>query len=391
MLSGELPAMIHLYRRPLLDEWAETGVSLEELVTHVIVHEVGHHFGFSDADMHAIEEWPAGVEPAGASTTVACVRGGRLLFEGLDLSLAPGDAALGHRAERRRQIQPDPARGGLAARRRPEASSAAARRRWPTRRWRSTKAAASASALGLLGRLDGATGGAGMAAMGLAHLAEVPVRMLSTGQRKRASAGAGGSLAARRSGCSTSRPTASTRDGAGPARGRDRRPSRRRRRHARRLASAARPRRRADGGAGMSALLLRELRLAATGGSALLPLIFFLLVATLFPFAVGPDAPLLARTGGGALWMAALLAALLPVDRLVEPDRRRRRARSARAARRQRGEHVALAKLAGHWLSFGPPLMLAALPAAALLELPARGAGPRSSSACSPARPALPP
>jgi predicted Zn-dependent protease with MMP-like domain len=56
MLSGELPAMIHLYRRPLLDEWAETGVSLQELVTHVIVHEVGHHFGFSDDDMHAIED-----------------------------------------------------------------------------------------------------------------------------------------------------------------------------------------------------------------------------------------------------------------------------------------------------------------------------------------------
>ena len=56
MISGELPAMIHLYRRPLLDEWAETGVSLEDLVTHVIVHEVGHHFGFSDADMHAIED-----------------------------------------------------------------------------------------------------------------------------------------------------------------------------------------------------------------------------------------------------------------------------------------------------------------------------------------------
>jgi predicted Zn-dependent protease with MMP-like domain len=56
MLSGELPAMIHLYRRPLLDEWAETGVSLEELVTHVLVHEVGHHFGFSDDDMHALED-----------------------------------------------------------------------------------------------------------------------------------------------------------------------------------------------------------------------------------------------------------------------------------------------------------------------------------------------
>ena len=60
MLSGELPPMIHLYRRPLLDEWVETGVALEDLITHVIVHEVGHHFGFSDADMHAIEEGQAG-------------------------------------------------------------------------------------------------------------------------------------------------------------------------------------------------------------------------------------------------------------------------------------------------------------------------------------------
>jgi predicted Zn-dependent protease with MMP-like domain len=54
--SGELPPMIHLYRRPLLDEWVDTGVSLEALITHVIVHEVGHHFGLSDADMHAIED-----------------------------------------------------------------------------------------------------------------------------------------------------------------------------------------------------------------------------------------------------------------------------------------------------------------------------------------------
>jgi predicted Zn-dependent protease with MMP-like domain len=56
MASGELPPMIHLYRRPLLDEWVETGVALEALITHVIVHEVGHHFGFSDDDMHAIED-----------------------------------------------------------------------------------------------------------------------------------------------------------------------------------------------------------------------------------------------------------------------------------------------------------------------------------------------
>jgi heme exporter protein B len=117
-------------------------------------------------------------------------------------------------------------------------------------------------------------------------------------------------------------------------------------------------------------LVLRELRLAATGANAALPLVFFLLVATLFPFAIGPDAPLLARTGGGALWVAALLAALLPVDRLVEPDRAAG-VLDQLAVRGVPEEIVAAAKLLGHWLSFGPPLMLAALPAAALMKLPA--------------------
>lgn len=51
-----LPDTIHLYRRPLLDEWCDTGVSLEALITHVVVHEVGHHFGLSDEDMHALED-----------------------------------------------------------------------------------------------------------------------------------------------------------------------------------------------------------------------------------------------------------------------------------------------------------------------------------------------
>ena len=120
----------------------------------------------------------------------------------------------------------------------------------------------------------------------------------------------------------------------------------------------------------MIGLVLRELRLAATGANALLPPVFFLLVATLFPFAVGPDGALLARTGGGALWMAALLAALLPVDRLVEPDLASG-VLDQLAVRGIAEESVAFAKLAGHWLSFGPPLMLAALPAAALLKLPA--------------------
>jgi predicted Zn-dependent protease with MMP-like domain len=53
--SGELPPMVQLYRRALLLEWVETGVALEDLIAHVIVHEVGHHFGLSDEDMHALE------------------------------------------------------------------------------------------------------------------------------------------------------------------------------------------------------------------------------------------------------------------------------------------------------------------------------------------------
>jgi predicted Zn-dependent protease with MMP-like domain len=55
MASGAMPDIIFLYRRPMLDYWADTGESLEALVTHVLVHEVGHHFGLSDADMERIE------------------------------------------------------------------------------------------------------------------------------------------------------------------------------------------------------------------------------------------------------------------------------------------------------------------------------------------------
>lgn len=54
--SGALPDRIHLYRRAILDEWAATGVALEALVSHIVVHEVGHHFGLSDDDMHALED-----------------------------------------------------------------------------------------------------------------------------------------------------------------------------------------------------------------------------------------------------------------------------------------------------------------------------------------------
>lgn len=54
--SGEFRPRITLYRQPLLAEWCETGVTLEDLVTHVVIHEVGHHFGLSDEDMHALED-----------------------------------------------------------------------------------------------------------------------------------------------------------------------------------------------------------------------------------------------------------------------------------------------------------------------------------------------
>ena len=51
------PSRIFLYRRPILDEWAERGnVGLSELITHVLIHEIGHHFGLSDDDIHAIED-----------------------------------------------------------------------------------------------------------------------------------------------------------------------------------------------------------------------------------------------------------------------------------------------------------------------------------------------
>jgi predicted Zn-dependent protease with MMP-like domain len=54
--SGALPDRIHLYRRAILDEWIDSGVALDVLVAHVLVHEVGHHFGLSDEDMHALED-----------------------------------------------------------------------------------------------------------------------------------------------------------------------------------------------------------------------------------------------------------------------------------------------------------------------------------------------
>ena len=54
--AAEMPAIVTLFRQPLLQEWRTTGVRLDELVTHVVVHEIGHHFGFTDETMHRLED-----------------------------------------------------------------------------------------------------------------------------------------------------------------------------------------------------------------------------------------------------------------------------------------------------------------------------------------------
>ncbi|QDP19706.1 metallopeptidase family protein [Sphingomonas xanthus] len=56
--SGSLPDRVRLFRQPILAEWCEEGEDFEHLVRHILIHEVGHHFGLSDEDMHALEERP---------------------------------------------------------------------------------------------------------------------------------------------------------------------------------------------------------------------------------------------------------------------------------------------------------------------------------------------
>ena len=119
----------------------------------------------------------------------------------------------------------------------------------------------------------------------------------------------------------------------------------------------------------LGAILRRDLvRLGGRRGGAVLPVLFFLAVAILYPFAVGPDAAMLARTGGGVIWVAALLAAILPLDRLIEPDIEQGFF-DQWAVRGISEEALVAVRVLAHWLSFGPPLMLAAIPAAMLLGL----------------------
>ena len=116
-------------------------------------------------------------------------------------------------------------------------------------------------------------------------------------------------------------------------------------------------------------LIAREVRIAWTGGGLWLPVIFYLAVATLFPFVTGPDKGLLARTGGGILWIAALLATLLPIERLILPDRQSG-VLDQLAVRGWSEELIAAAKIAGHIIAFALPLLLATVVASALIGLP---------------------
>jgi heme exporter protein B len=115
-------------------------------------------------------------------------------------------------------------------------------------------------------------------------------------------------------------------------------------------------------------LIKRDVRHAFAVGGVTLPVIFFLLVATLYPFGVGPDGALLSKTGGGVLWIAALLASLLPIDRLIGPDADGG-VLDQLAVRGISDEAIGAAKIISHWLTFGPSLLLATIPAAGLLRL----------------------
>ncbi|KPQ10160.1 MAG: ABC-type heme export system permease component CcmB [Saliniramus fredricksonii] len=106
------------------------------------------------------------------------------------------------------------------------------------------------------------------------------------------------------------------------------------------------------------ALLARDLRLAARiGGSGVMGLVFFLMILTLVPFALGPDLNLLARIGPAILWIAALLSTLIGLDRLFQADEEDGSLDLITASPLPMAATV-LAKVTAHWLTTGAPLAL---------------------------------
>jgi heme exporter protein B len=110
----------------------------------------------------------------------------------------------------------------------------------------------------------------------------------------------------------------------------------------------------------LAALFRRELRLSVrVGGGALMGVLFFLIVVTVVPFAIGPDLNLLSRIGPAILWIGALLATLLGLDRLYEADREDG-ALDLMVGAGHPLELVVLVKCLAHWTATGLPLVLAA-------------------------------
>src|SRR6266852_9904254 len=120
---------------------------------------------------------------------------------------------------------------------------------------------------------------------------------------------------------------------------------------------------------GLSALLMRDIRLAVRlGGGAPIGVLFFLIVVTLIPFALGPDLALLRRIGPAILWLGALLASLLALDRLIAMDHEDGSLDLILTARAPLELAVATKALA-HWLTTGLPLVVAAPLLGLLLNL----------------------
>lgn len=121
---------------------------------------------------------------------------------------------------------------------------------------------------------------------------------------------------------------------------------------------------------GLSLLVRRDLRLAFRGGTdAMMGVIFFVLAAILFPFGVGPDAAILPRIGGGIIWVVALLAALLSLERMFAADHEDGSLDLLYLSPVSLGQ-LALAKAFAHWLTSGVLLLIASPVLALLYNLP---------------------
>ena len=121
---------------------------------------------------------------------------------------------------------------------------------------------------------------------------------------------------------------------------------------------------------GLALLVRRDLKLAFRGGTdAAMAVVFFIIAATLFPFGVGPDPELLPRIGGGVIWVVALLAAMLSLERMFSADYEDGSLEQFVLSPLPMGM-VALAKIIAHWLTTGVLLLVAAPVLAVFYNLP---------------------